>query len=160
MVYCEKERKRMVEDHLKLYRSLKKEKVKYIIIGGVAAIAYGVPRTTNDIDIFIEPTAENCRRLLKAMNKAGLVTATLTTPLKVSKTDLTVINDFIRMDIMTKVKGLKFDDCWARRKIKKVNSVPVNFISLQDLILSKSKVARKSDKDDISLLRRIKKERL
>lgn len=156
MAYCKRGKRNMIKDHLKLYKFLKKEKVKYIVIGGVAAIAYGVPRTTNDIDIFIEPTVENCGRLLKAMKEAGLAAVTLTTPLKVSKTDLTVINDFLRIDIMTKVKGLKFDNCWSRRKIKKVNSIPVNFISLHDLILSKSEVGRKSDKDDIRLLRRIK----
>lgn len=145
----------MIEDHLKLYKFLKKERVKYIIIGGVAAIAYGVPRTTNDIDIFIEPTVDNCRRLLKAMEEAGLATAALTTPQKVSRTDLTVVNDIMRMDIMTKAKGLNFDATWRRRKVKKVDGVPINFISLQDLILSKSKVARKCDKDDIKILKKI-----
>jgi len=147
----------MVKDHLRLYRFLKKEKVKYIIIGGVAAIAYGVPRTTNDIDIFIKPTIDNCERLLRAMEQTGLTTAALTTPQKISNTDLTIINDFIRIDIMTKVKGLKFDDCWKRRKIKKVERAPVNFISLDDLIVSKAEVARKLDKDDIKLLKRIKR---
>lgn len=146
----------MVKDHLRLYRFLKKERVKYIVIGGVAAIAYGVPRTTNDIDIFIEPTIANCAGLLKAMSAAGLTTAALTTPQKVAHTDRTVVSDFIRIDIMTKVKGLEFDSCWRRRKVKAVNGVPVNFISLDDLIISKAKVARMSDREDIKLLRRIK----
>ena len=139
----------MIEDHLKLYRCLKKENVKYVVIGGVAAIAYGVPRTTNDIDIFVEPTVQNCERLLKAMKGAGLSTALLTTSKKVSETELTVINDIIRLDILTKVKGLEFDRAWGNRAVKKMNGIQINFISISDLIRSKDKAARGIDKDDI-----------
>ena len=38
--------------------------VKYLVIGGVAAIIHGHPRNTFDLDILIEPTVENARRLL------------------------------------------------------------------------------------------------
>jgi hypothetical protein len=48
------------------------------VIGGIAAVLYGVPRTTFDLDILIEATPENARRLLDALFDAGMGTATLT----------------------------------------------------------------------------------
>ena len=146
----------MIEDHLKLYRCLKKEDVKYMVIGGIAAIAYGVPRTTNDIDIFVKPSIENCTRLLAALKKAGFGTAFLTTAQKISENELTVMEDILRIDILTEVKSLEFDKCWKRRKEKKIYGVTVNFISLGDLIKSKRAVLRIADKEDIKILKKIK----
>jgi len=146
-----------VEEHLRLYKSLKKEGVKYIVIGGAAAIAYGVPRTTNDLDLFIEPTLDNCKRFLTALQEAGLGTAFLTNAKKLAETELTIIDDIIRLDILTKVKGLTFKESWNDRVKKEISNIAINFISLDDLIKSKNSVGRKIDKDDIKLLRKIKR---
>jgi hypothetical protein len=54
-----------------LFARLEKNRVKYVIIGGVAAILHGVPRMTGDIDIFIEPGPENARRMLNALGDLG-----------------------------------------------------------------------------------------
>lgn len=148
----------MVEDHLRLYRCLRDARVEYLIIGGVASIAYGVPRTTNDLDIFLKPEHDNCAKFLHALKKAGLGTAYLTTAEKLSRNDLTVIEDVIRLDVLTRAKGIAFDECWKRRAVKRINEVPVNFISLDDLIRSKSAVRRRIDRDDILLLKKIKRQ--
>jgi len=147
----------MIEDHLKLYKYLKEKEVEYILIGGVAAIAYGVPRTTNDIDIFVKPTLKNCEKLLDAFKKTGLGTAFITDAQKMSENELTIIEDKIRIDVLTRMKGLEFNEGWARRNVQKLSGIPVNFISLDDLIKTKSLAARKIDKEDISILRKIKK---
>lgn len=142
----------MIEDHLKLYKSLNKHKVKYVIIGGVAAIIYGVPRSTLDIDIFIEPSRENAGKLLSALKKAGFGTASLTSPQQLNDNELTVFEDFIRLDVFTKVKGIRFDRVWKRRIVKRIKSVPVNFASLNDIISSKKASRRRIDKDDLKIL--------
>ena len=77
----------MIKDYLRLYKSLNKNRVKYLIIGGIACIIYGVPRTTLDIDIFIEPSLKNAEKLLKALRNAGFGTARLTTPQKIIKNE-------------------------------------------------------------------------
>ncbi len=66
-----------VGDHLRLFKSLNRHRVKYLVIGGLAAIVHGIPRTTRDIDLFIEPKRSNAERLLKAMRKVGFGTAYL-----------------------------------------------------------------------------------
>lgn len=44
-----------------VFSSLQKHKVKYIVIGGIAAVLHGIPRATFDLDILIEATEENCQ---------------------------------------------------------------------------------------------------
>lgn len=68
----------MIDQHLKLFESLNREKVDYLLIGGTLAIAYGVPRVTKDIDLFIRPTIENAERCLEALKNMGLGTISLT----------------------------------------------------------------------------------
>ena len=145
----------MIEDHLKLYRFLNKHRVRYLIIGGVAAIVYGVPRTTLDIDLFIEPTARNAEKLLKALKGAGFGTASLTSPQKVITNELTVFEDYIRLDVFTKAKGMQFEKAWKRRVTKKINSIPVKFASLRDIISSKKASRRHVDTEDLKLLKQL-----
>jgi predicted nucleotidyltransferase len=54
-----------------VFASLQKHQVKYLIIGGIAAVLYGVPRATFDLDILIEATPGNARRLLDALVEAS-----------------------------------------------------------------------------------------
>ena len=61
-----------------VFASFQRHEVKYLVIGGIAAVLYGVPRATFDLDILIEATPENARRLLDAMLDAELGTAALT----------------------------------------------------------------------------------
>jgi len=60
-----------------VFASFQKHDVKYVVIGGVAAVLYGVPRATFDLGILIEATPHNARRLLDALIDAGLGTAHL-----------------------------------------------------------------------------------
>ncbi len=61
-----------------VFRSLQNHEVRYVVIGGIAAVLYGVPRATFDLDILIEATPENAQRLLDAFLEAGLGSAALT----------------------------------------------------------------------------------
>ena len=58
-----------------VFASLQRHKVRYVVIGGIAAVLHGVPRATFDLDILIEATPENAQRLLQALLEAGLGTA-------------------------------------------------------------------------------------
>ena len=149
----------MLRDYLKLYKSLNDNKVKYLIIGGIAAIVYGVPRTTLDIDIFIEPSQENATRLLKALKDSGFGTASLTTPLKIVRNEINVFEDYLRVDVFTKPKALVFDKVWKNKKVKIINGIKVNFASIEDIIISKKASKRPLDKEDIKILLQILKKK-
>jgi len=145
----------MLEDHLRLYRSLAKNKVHYLLIGGAAVIMHGVPRSTLDIDIAIEPELNNVEKLYKALSQAGFGTIRLTTPEKILKNELTVLNDFLRIDILTKPKALDFNVAWKNRVVKKIKNVPVLLASISDIIKCKQAVGRLTDKEDIKALKKI-----
>ena len=68
----------MLDQLQNVFASFQKNDVKYLVIGGIAAVLYGVPRATFDLDVLIEPTRDNAERLLCAMIEAGLGTASLT----------------------------------------------------------------------------------
>jgi hypothetical protein len=57
----------MLDQLQTVFASLQRNDVRYVVIGGIAAVLYGVPRATFDLDILIEPTVENAQSLLDAL---------------------------------------------------------------------------------------------
>ena len=105
----------MLDQLQSVLASFQKHEVKYLVIGGIAAVLYGVPRATFDLDILIEPTRENAQRLLDAMTNAGLGSASLTTADEVISKEITIFTDRVRLDVQTSTPGLRFEDAWNRR---------------------------------------------
>jgi hypothetical protein len=123
-----------------------------VVIGGIASVLYGVPRVTFDLDILIEASVENARKLLNALVEAGFGTATRTTADDVVSHEITVFNDKVRIDVQTSTPGITFDNAWLRRKT--INYQGQNFfiLSKQDLIASKRACKRAVDLEDVRLL--------
>ena len=135
-----------------VFASLQKHEVKYVVIGGIAAVLHGVPRATFDLDILIEATAENVQRLLDAFIEAKLGTATMTSSDDVLAHDVTIFNDRVRIDVQTKTLGIAFEDVWLRRKTVSYHKQSFFILSLSDLITSKRAAGRPKDLDDIRAL--------
>ena len=98
-----------------VFASLQKNDVKYLVIGGIAAILHGVPRATFDLDILIEATPENARKLLDALLEAKFGTASLVTADELLANEITVFKDRVRIDVQTSTPGLDFQEAWNRR---------------------------------------------
>lgn len=145
----------MIGRHLQLFKSLSSHGVEYLLIGGVAVIAYGFPRTTKDIDIYINPTVENAKRCLEALEEYGFGTVALTTAEKLAATEVTIFKDFIRLDVLTRVKGIEFDTAWRRKVLFEVDQVRIPALSKEDLISSKQAAGRSGDLEDIKILQMI-----
>ena len=122
------------------------------MIGGIAAVLYGVPRATFDLDVLIEPTLENANRLLQAMSEAGLGTASLTSPEEVLSTEITIFTDRIRLDVQTSTPGIVFADAWQRRVTMNYKGQALEVVSLADLIASKRASGRDVDLEDVRIL--------
>lgn len=104
--------------HLDVYRSLNSHKVQYLVIGGLAVNLYGLPRSTKDMDLFIKHQLENCDNLLKAFEAINLGTVHLTDSQKVFDNEVTIFDDVIRIDVLTRVKGLQFDSAWKKTRVE------------------------------------------
>jgi len=135
-----------------VFASFERHDVQYVIIGGIAAILHGVPRATFDLDILIEPTPENARRLLKALLDVGLGTAALTDANDLLANEITVFRDKVRIDVQTSTPGLEFTQAWSRRDVMTYEGQKFFVASKADLIASKKAAGRAVDREDVRLL--------
>jgi hypothetical protein len=122
------------------------------VIGGVAAVLHGVPRATFDIDLLIDATPDNARRLLAALLDAGVGTAALTTPEALLASEITVFSDRVRIDAQTSTPGLAFADAWRNRETMTHAGQRFYVASKEDLIASKRAAGRPVDLEDVRSL--------
>lgn len=142
----------MLDQLQSVFASFRKNDVKYLVIGGIAAVLYGVPRATFDLDILIEPSAANTERLLRAMIEAGLGTAALTNVDEVLSQEITIFKDKVRLDVQTSTPGISFEDAWRRRVTMNYRGQTLEVVSLPDLITSKRASGRDVDLEDVRAL--------
>ena len=142
----------MLDQLQSVFASFQKNDVKYVVIGGIAAVLYGVPRATFDLDVLIEASSDNVERLLKAMIEAGLGTASLASVDEVLSKEITIFTDRIRLDIQTSTPGLEFEQAWARRVTMNYKGQTLEVVSLSDLIASKRASGRDVDLEDVRML--------
>ncbi len=134
------------------FKSFQQHKVKYVVIGGIAAVLYGVPRATFDLDILIEATSENVQRLIDALIDAGMGTATLTNVDEILSNEITIFKDRVRIDVQISTPGLEFESAWDRKNTMKYQGQAFYVVSRDDLIKSKRAAGRDVDLEDIRLL--------
>lgn len=135
-----------------VFKSFQEHDVRYVVIGGIASILHGVPRATFDLDLLIEATADNGKRLLEALFESGIGTAALTTVDKLLENEITVFKDVVRIDVQTSTPGLAFEEAWGRRITMKYQDQEFYVVSKADLIRSKRAAGREIDLEDIRLI--------
>ena len=135
-----------------LFAYLERNRVKYVVIGGVAAILHGVPRMTGDIDILIEAGLENTERMLKTLSDLGYETSELVTPAGLVAVKLLIFENSIKIDVMLNIPGLEFAAAWTNKKIQYIDDQKFYIISKEDLIASKKASGRKRDLEDVAAL--------
>jgi tRNA nucleotidyltransferase/poly(A) polymerase len=135
-----------------VFESFQRHDVRYLVIGGIASILYGVPRATFDLDIIIEATPDNVKRLLDALLDAGLGTASLTNVKDLLSNEITVFKDWVRIDVLTTTPGLHFQEAWERRETMVYQGQLFYVVSKKDLISSKKALGRDVDLEDVRLL--------
>lgn len=131
--------------------------VDFLVIGGWAAIAHGIPRTTVDVDLFVRPEKENVERLVAALSEVGFGVAREIDPKAILGGHVFLFADQIRVDLFTRPWGLPdFDACWQRRRDIDWKGTTIPFVGLADLIRSKD-TGREEDIADVEALRQIEK---
>ncbi|MEW6348412.1 MAG: DUF6036 family nucleotidyltransferase [Thermodesulfobacteriota bacterium] len=135
-----------------VFASLQRHEVKYLVIGGIATVLYGIPRATFDLDVLIEPTLHNARHLLDALSEAQLGTAALITPEELLAEEITIFKDRVRIDVQTSTPGLQFADAWGKRETMEYQGQVFQVVSRGDLIASKRAAGRPIDLEDVRLL--------
>ena len=143
----------MLNRLVNVFSCFQRHEVKYVVIGGIASILYGVPRATFDLDILIEASPENAKRLLDVLQEAGLGTAAMTNVDKLLDNEITIFNDRVRIDVQTSTPGLNFKKAWEKRRILEYQGQAFFIVSKEDLIASKEAAGREIDLQDVKLLK-------
>jgi len=125
-------------------------------MGGIACILHGHVRATTDLDILIERTEENARRVLEALEGVGYGFARDWLPREIVAKPITLIGDDPAVDIFTVAWSVKYADAVARSTTVEVEGVVIPLIGLDDLIATK-RTGRPVDALDIEALEEIKR---
>ena len=147
----------MNEDFEQLLSTLMQHNVQFLVVGGMALGAHGLQRATGDIDIWCRPDASNARRVYDALREFGMPLAAF----DVTPEDFAVPGQVVqfglpprRVDVITSIDGLKFDEAWDARTETAVAGCRVPVISLMDLLRNKQAVDRPQDRVDVLAIRR------
>lgn len=137
-----------------LLRKLNEHQARYLIVGAYAVMKYTEPRYTKDLDIWVDATSDNAKRVFEALAEFGAPMNSVT------------VEDFAnpelvfqigiephRIDIMMHVKGLEFSQAWANRVEAMFEDVAILLVSKEDLLTSKTAAGRPQDLIDAAQLR-------
>lgn len=127
--------------------------VRFLVVGGHALAAHGRPRFTKDLDVWVWVDRQNAHRLVAALDDFGFASLGLT-PSDFLEEGVVVQLGYPpkRIDILTAIDGVEFQECWERRAEIVVDAVRVPFISAEDLIANKKAAGRPQDVADVSAL--------
>lgn len=147
-------------DFKDMLSALSAEGVEYLVVGAYAMAAHGIPRATGDLDLWIRRTEDNAGRVLKALAVFGAPTEELnvddlTTPDLIFQIGLRPN----RVDLLTSVDGVSFEEAWPGRLVTEVEGVEIAVMGLDDLIRNKEAVGRPRDRADAEELARIRSQR-
>jgi len=146
---------------LNFWKALQEFKVNYILIGGYALNLHGFHRFTGDLDIWIEDTPENRRKLRAVFNALAMGDhPQFETMQFVPGWSEFYLNNGFQLDILTEMKGLEeysFDECLQMASIADIDGVNVPFLHINQLIQNKKSVNRLKDQLDVAALEAIKK---
>lgn len=141
------------EDWSAFLRLLRAERVKFLIVGGHAVAAHGRPRTTVDLDIFVEASPGNARRVLRVLDAFGFGDQGATLAHFSEPDRVTMLGRVpYRIDLLTSIDGVAFADAYANRMTAPLAGMKLPFIGRAELIRNKATAARPKDLADIALL--------
>ena len=135
---------------------LNAEEARYVVFGATAMQLWGTTRATIDIDILIEPTVGNARRVLTALGRTGLGLAREWLAEEVATKPVTVIGDSPRVDVFTVAWSVHFAEAAAHAATFEIEGVKIPTASIDDLIASK-RTGRLQDAADIEVLEEIRR---
>lgn len=145
------------EDFRDFLRALNDQDVRYILVGGLAVVLHGHPRVTGDMDIWVECTMENYKKLIKAFHQFQMPVFDMTLEKFLNNAENDVFSfgrNPVGIDIMTAVKGLEFDSAYGQSLVFNDDELPVRLIHINQLIEAKKASGRRKDEEDIRHLKK------
>jgi len=148
------------------------QNVRYLLVGGLAVNLYGIPRTTQDIDIIVATDKENIHKLNRVLQDLGYhprlpvnaeeLASEEARRSWVDEKNLVAFSfvhgeESYRMVDVVIAHPLNFEQAYARRKVRKGEGIEIYLASEEDLIRMKEQSKREQDKQDIVMLKNVLK---
>lgn len=141
------------KDFKEFLKLLNSRHVKYLLIGGYAVGYYGYPRATADMDVWVEIVSDNAQKIVKVLREFGFDSLELKPELFLEKDKVIRMGlPPFRIEILTTISGVNFDECYKERERATIAGVQVNVISLKHLKLNKKAAGRHKDLNDLEHL--------
>ena len=137
-------------------RLLNEAGVAYVVIGGFALALHGVVRATKDIDVLIEPTVDNARRALQALEGLKWGVSRELDPAEVAAHPITVVGDDPRIDLVTLAWSVRYADASPTVERVDVEGVEIPYVDLDTLIRTK-RTDRFQDRADVESLEQVRR---
>jgi hypothetical protein len=148
----------MNPDFVEMLSELSASGAEFLVVGAHALAAHGLPRATGDLDIWVRADAVNAPRVLEALGRFGAPLFDLSLDdLSKAGTIFQIGTAPARIDILTGVSGLSFEEAWPRRTTVRIGQVSVAVIGREDLIRNKRATGRPQDLVDADRLERHRK---
>jgi predicted nucleotidyltransferase len=138
-------------DFREFLQLLNSHKVRYLLVGGYAVGYYGYPRATADMDVWMATDVENVGKVLAVLAEFGFAEIDPELFAK-EKQVLRMGVPPLRIELLTGVSGVEFEDCYSQRTLVKLGEVEVSLISLEDLKTNKAASGRYKDLNDLEHL--------
>lgn len=138
--------------------SLNAHRVRYLIVGAYAVGFHARPRATKDIDVLVDRTPANARRVVATLRDFLGASAPNITEAKLRDPRTLIVLGVppVRIDVLTSIDGvLSFAAAWKRRAEGRYGATPTYFLSLSDLIAAKAATGRPQDLADLDVLQRV-----
>lgn len=129
---------------------------RYVIVGAEAINLWGVTRGTRDVDVLIDATPENAKRVLDGLADMGFILVRDLDEAEVARKPVTVIGDLYRVDLFTVAWAVRYPEAQAEATVFTVEGVAIPTASIRHLIASK-RTGRLQDAADIEMLEEIER---
>jgi len=148
------------DDFKDMLKILLEENVKFILVGGIAVILYGHVRGTKDLDLWVYADPQNAPLLIKALARFGAPMQDISaSDFELEGTVFQIGTAPIRIDIITRIAGLNFEEAMHNINIMEIDGLQVPVISIEDLIKNKKASGRFQDLADARILEKILEKR-
>ncbi|MEA2012004.1 MAG: nucleotidyltransferase [Verrucomicrobiota bacterium] len=132
---------------------LNKHDVLYLLIGGYAVTYYGYPRTTADMDIFIEKTETNIEKVLEVLRDFGFPKDSISKDIFFEKETIFRMGlPPLRIELLTAISGVNFKSIFEKHNIVTIDNVEIKIIDIESLKKNKKASGRYKDLDDLEHL--------
>jgi hypothetical protein len=127
--------------------------VRFLVVGGYALAAHGLPRATGDFDTWVWVDRANARRIVSALEDFGFGGIGITDDDFLERDRVVQLGyPPLRIDVITSIDGVEFNEAYDRRLTIEVDGLHLPVIGRDDLIANKRASGRPQDLADLQRL--------